>query len=431
MITVKDDAPEGFSDLAHAYTLFAKNRKRRDATRRGRFNLGEKQVLACCEEATIVTTTGTVAFDADGTRQQTSGRRNRGSMFRARIRMTREQLEECERAVLSFIPPKGILTTINGKCVEVRDTVDVAAAKLTTEWEHDDGSWRRTKRETRIGVYEPRDGEKPHLYEMGIPVVELDAGDCYHYDVDQRVPLNQDRDNVSPAYLRDLRAEVMNVVAEQLTQEEASADWAREATGSNRIKKEAFEAVIHKRYGPRVASFSVNDMESNHAAAARGFTVLSGGSLTSGEWANAKCFESVRSAHAVAPTARPEFKEGGVNIEVPQAEWSKSMHKVVAFVEDLGRELLGGVIVRIVRSQQNFEGWYGQRELSINLRKVGHRFFDGFPGNMATVLQLALHEFAHEFESNHLSDGFHRAVTSLAAAAVALALTKPKLFKRR
>ena len=45
-VTVVDDKPEGFADLTHAYTLFAESAKKTDPTKRGRFNLGEKLVIA-------------------------------------------------------------------------------------------------------------------------------------------------------------------------------------------------------------------------------------------------------------------------------------------------------------------------------------------------------------------------------------------------
>src|SRR5262249_9225063 len=62
-LTVEDDAPEGFRDLTHAYTLFAESYKRGNPEQRGQFNLGEKMVLAVCESASISTTKGTVTFD--------------------------------------------------------------------------------------------------------------------------------------------------------------------------------------------------------------------------------------------------------------------------------------------------------------------------------------------------------------------------------
>lgn len=70
---VEDDAPEGFHDITHAWTLFGHTRKRTDIGKRGRFNLGEKQVLALCESAFIETTKGTVIFDAGGERTGAEG----------------------------------------------------------------------------------------------------------------------------------------------------------------------------------------------------------------------------------------------------------------------------------------------------------------------------------------------------------------------
>ena len=39
-LTVEDDGPEGFKDLAHAYTLFSESYKRGNPEQRGQFNLG-------------------------------------------------------------------------------------------------------------------------------------------------------------------------------------------------------------------------------------------------------------------------------------------------------------------------------------------------------------------------------------------------------
>src|ERR1044071_6394640 len=41
-LAVEDDAPEGFRDLPHAYTLFAESYKRSNPEQRGQFNFGEK-----------------------------------------------------------------------------------------------------------------------------------------------------------------------------------------------------------------------------------------------------------------------------------------------------------------------------------------------------------------------------------------------------
>src|SRR5687768_5223695 len=51
----EDNDPVGFADLTHAYTVFAPSLKKRDPEKAGRFNLGEKMVLAFCREARIET----------------------------------------------------------------------------------------------------------------------------------------------------------------------------------------------------------------------------------------------------------------------------------------------------------------------------------------------------------------------------------------
>ena len=73
-LIVVDDHPDGWRNLDHAYTLFAESEKKGDAEKRGRFNLGEKLVLALCEEAAISTTTGTVTFNGDGRRRDPTSR---------------------------------------------------------------------------------------------------------------------------------------------------------------------------------------------------------------------------------------------------------------------------------------------------------------------------------------------------------------------
>jgi hypothetical protein len=92
-IEVIDDDPNGFAHLSHAFTLFAESVKKGDAEKRGRFNLGEKLVLALCQEASIESTTGSVLFNAEG-RHQKRFKLEKGSRFCGVIRMTRDEHAE-------------------------------------------------------------------------------------------------------------------------------------------------------------------------------------------------------------------------------------------------------------------------------------------------------------------------------------------------
>ena len=346
--------------------------------------------------------------------------------------MNKKEIRQCVKAIRSFIPPAHIQTVINSMVVRERDSLKVKSceAKLTTEYTDDEGSWRKSKRKTTIDVHEVWEGEVPTLYEMGIPVVELEGGDKYHYNVNQRVPLNQDRDNVSPAYLRDLRGEVINLVADLLTEEEASESWVREATATERVEPEAFKAVMEKRFGKKVATFSVNDPEANHRAVSEGYNLISGGSLSRGEWSNVKRFETVRPSSKICPTASPRFGPNGEDIVMPEEEWTPAMDRVARLAQDIASETMGGCMVRFVRSTQGFEAWYGGRELSFNYRRLGKRFFEEYPANRERIISLIIHELAHQEEGNHLSDRYHREVCRLAGAVVELAIKSPRLFKR-
>jgi len=428
-LRVEDDAPEGFYDLAHAYTIFARTRKRALPEARGRFNLGEKHVLALCREARITTTKGTVEFLPGGERKRLKACRSSGSVFEAVLEMTPEEVEDCLRAAGTFIPPQGVKTMINGEELPIREPLASVAATLATEFENEKGQYRSTRRATVIDVHEPLPDEKAMLYEMGLPVVE--TGDRWHYDIRQRVPLNSDRDNVQPSFLRDVRAEVMNALSDRVTEEEAAAGWVREAAGSGKIEKDAFERLIHKRHGEKIATRSVNDPEANHAATANGYEVLAGGALTGEEWRNARKFESFQPASEIFPTESPASGPDGKDTVIPEEKWTPGMRRLAGYFEKIGDELVGGTTVRIVRDAGNrrFSAWYGQKEITFNLQRLGHKFFNEFPGNLERVNSLLLHEFAHEHEGDHLSEDYHGAICDLGGRLTQLALEKPKLFK--
>src|ERR1700731_904409 len=110
-LTVTDNSPEGFRNLTHAFTLFAESGKKSNPQQRGLFNAGEKFVLACCEEASIITTTGAIKFDGRG-RRKIRQRRTKGSEFSGLIRLSTAEWEQICGAAHRLIPP--VITILNG-----------------------------------------------------------------------------------------------------------------------------------------------------------------------------------------------------------------------------------------------------------------------------------------------------------------------------
>lgn len=165
-ITVEDDCPEGFADLRSVYTMFRQSKKAPDPTKRGRFELGEKLVIALALTARITTTKGSVVIEGD-TRQNTRHKREAGTIFDGTFRMTREDYAEMMAQVETLIPPKGIKTTVNGRALKDREPVHTFETTLQTVVSDDEGFLKTTRRKTEVRVFEPLVDEEPFIYEMG------------------------------------------------------------------------------------------------------------------------------------------------------------------------------------------------------------------------------------------------------------------------
>lgn len=429
-LVVEDDDPEGFTDLSHAYTLFAESEKRHDPTRRGRFNLGEKFVIALCEQAEIATVTGTVRFEGDTRSTFPRRRRERGSRFEGVVEMTRDEASECAAAVRSLIPPAGVTTTFNGEPIAPRDPLRVFEATLETEWADDDGRLHRNPRQTTVAIYAPEPGEAPSLYELGIPVVA--TGDRWHIDAGQKVPLNIDRDNVTPAYLRAIRAEVLNHAHDLLAEDDAAEKWIDDALSDRRVEPAAIGGALDKRYGRRRVAYDPNDEEANHRAVAAGYTVVPTRGLPKGVSGRAREHGLLKVSGEVTPSPKPYSNDpdAPVRAELPREQWTAGMANIAAYAEALAVRLLGKTLARVSMVSdakcRNFSAAYGDRSLDLNVRVLGRGWFDHGPDER--VNRLLLHEFAHDREPNHLSDGFHDATCALGAKLARVALDEPEFF---
>ena len=67
-------------------------------------------------------------------------------------------------------------------------------------------------------------------------------------------------------------------------------------------------------------------------------------------------------------------------------------------------------------------------DLDLNLGRLGHGWFEDGLTNLAPIVDLLLHEFAHH-DGGHLSDAFERAISRYGGRAVELALREPDLFQ--
>ncbi len=430
-LIVSDNDPEGFSDIRDAFTLFAESKKKQDPTKRGRFNIGEKLVLACCEEATISTTKGCISFLSSGERKYSKlNKTASGSIFYAMVRMTRNEYEDVCESVNLLIPPNHIKTLFNSIQIPSRNPITEISVSLPTEIQDKDGNLKRTIRKTTINVHEPLNGETAYIYEMGIPIVE--TGDKYHVDIQQKVPLNSDRDNVQPSYLKAVRTAVLNGTHEYIVDaEDSSAEWVSQALENESCTPEATRSIVTKRYGNNAVSFDPSDVEGSKIAVSKGMTVVSGGSFNARQWKNIKESGALLPAGKVTPSPKPFTKEGRPLSFIHSSNWTGGMYTVTKYATLIAKELLNTKInVRITNdSKWPFTAAYGNGELILNFAKLGDWVFSHFPETMEEWDRLLIHEFAHHYSTDHLSSEYHDIICKLGAGLKKLALDKPKLFK--
>ncbi len=425
-IYVFDDDPDGFKDLSHAFTLFAESEKKADPTKRGRFNLGEKLVLAVCEEARITSTKGSVIFNVKG-RQTNAVRQEKGTTFQGVIHMTRDELEEVRAALKLIIPPSTCEVFVDGEKLRPRTPLATFEATLPTEIADEEGYLKRTARKTTIRVYE---SYATRIYEMGIPVVESDLP--WDVEVMQKVPLNSDRDNVTPAYARELAVLVINEMHKYLKPEEALMAGVQEALGDKRIESEAVNTILTHQHGKNRVVLDPRDPEANAKAFHHGFTVIRGSAYSKDQW------EQIRRANAVpasttlfaTPSPYSDDPNAPTAEAVPESKWTPGMKNVAAYADELAwRVIHKGITVRFEkRFGAPDAANYGNATLCFNISRLGFEWFN--QGITVQVNDLLIHELAHDGGHAHLTKEFDSALSRIGAEMVHIALTESTFFSK-
>lgn len=430
-LLVVDDSPDGFKDIRHAYTMFAESPKKANPEARGRFDLGEKLVLAVCDEAAIVSVNDAVLFDRDGQRRKGRRRTDSGTRFEATVRMTKPEIEDATRDVFLLLPPQHIVVTFNGTVISSRATRQAFEATLPTIIGDADGYLRSSARKTVVELYDPLPGETPMLYEMGIPVVESDMP--YHVNVRQRVPLNRDRDNVTYAYRRQLGAAVLNAGHESLTEETAAGTWVRTALEDKSVEPETTRAVVRALYGEGAVTASPIDPEANNRAIAAGRHIIYSSAFSREAWENVRAHGAAPASTVEFPTPKPfsDDPDAPRAKVIPRSDWTPDMVQVVALFERLGKAVFGKAIkVTIVDRMNASAAFGGSLHLYLGLAGLGGpQWFTDWEARIDKIVDLAIHEFAHGFVSNHLSQAYYDTLTRLGGLCVRLALTQPDLFR--
>lgn len=159
--------------------------------------------------------------------------------------------------------------------------------------------------------------------------------------------------------------------------------------------------------------------------------VVSDGLGGKSEWENLRRANAILPAGQVTPSDKPYTKGGTPEEIVPSSDWTTNMIKTTAYAQMLARNLMGVALqIKITKAGNNFMMCYCRETHQLTLNLNGgctEKFF----ANVGSVEQddILLHEFGHEYESNHLDENYYRSLTLLGAKLKVLALKKPELFK--
>ena len=427
-ITVKDDSPEGFKNLDHAFTMYAHTYKRDDIHKRGRYNLGEKLAVSNCKEATVQTTKGVVKFLSDGTRWVSKGktyRLKKGTEVTLRLSMTREEMEEALTMARRIFPPKGVRYVVNGEEVPYREPFRTLGHVYLPTEKYDPSvvCMRRTWEFTEVELHIPAEGEVACVYEMGIPIQE--THDYYHCSVMQKIPMTMERDTVIPSFLRDLRVAVANRMFGELTEETVSMEWVREAMRSGELSANAVQGIADKRWGHKRFVADPGDPRSVDEAKSRGYVQVPAAAMDSREWSAIRRAGAVPSSSSVCPTRIVGHET------IDESKWTWQMRLIADYAKYVARIGLDKEIeVRIVHSDATTLAQYsrngGTSVLSLNRKQLGAKWWEA--GVCAETTDLILHELGHE-GGQHTERGYHETLTKVAARLAMAIKDKPWKLK--
>ena len=407
------DDGAGFANIDDAWILMRTTPKRLNPTVRGRFNIGEKEIISVAKTARIMTSGKIIIFPEAGGRQvRTAPTSTKGTTVECIMPWGNRQADSIVENLRKLLPPKGISYAVNGQTVPYHEPYKTLTATLDTILQERAGEpMRPTRRQTTLEIYNTNNGSKPTLFEMGIPVQEITCQ--FSVNVMQKIPLPPNRDTVRDSYLQDVYKTVLEATIDEVT--DPSATWVRQAVEDPDISPEAVKKTMTKRYGDKVVLWS-KDAYANEKAVQAGYEVVHGRTLSEAE---RKTFEDQGLKHS------GDIFKAQAGVSKPY-EPNPAMLHVAGYAKMLHRELVGWecAVEFITMLHGQFGACYGDGKLTFNVSRLGAKWFDAINPN---VTALILHEISHTKGDWH-NDEWQRAFEAMAGSAVHLALTKPHLF---
>tara|TARA_R110000824_G_scaffold401422_1_gene612092 strand:- start:50 stop:1594 length:1545 start_codon:yes stop_codon:yes gene_type:complete len=427
-IIVEDDG-DGFSDIADSYTLMKPTTKQSNPNVRGRFNLGEKELISIAKDAVIETVGHTVTFPENGGRVYKKNKREKGTIVTAHVKGKNDEVEYTLKMLSTFIVPDNIEYRLFSDNVEwsySRDLDKVASFEAPLRTILSKGINQPLTNSTRKGtvdvykvVNSTIDGDLNKygaIYEMGIFVQHIEAP--YQVNVNQKVPMPPNRDVVSDKYLQDVYAEILMRVNDDIAEKDASASWINIALEDERIDDKTIRSMMTKQLGDKAYLWS-SDLVANDEAIMQGMDIVH--------------------ARTLSPIIRGRFQDVGLvtthetfglkhregNYYSPPINVTDSMQKVANYARWISKQLLGFSVEvqfeddKVYKALADYKYESDQfGTLTFNVAKLPGKtkWFKNCPTEEQT--HLIVHELGHHHEGNGHQRNYNDKLTDIATKAI-------------
>lgn len=225
--------------------------------KRGRFGRGFKEALCVADYALVQSKGQQIEFLRDHggdriTRESPSGSAQRGTLVKMQMAWSPETKKQLDHYFQQFLIPQEIQFRLNGSLLAPRPIHHALDTSLTTEvYDYQGQSWKKPSRKTSLQLIPTQADETPTVYEMGIPVAPVEWTVPFHCNIQQRVPMNPNRDAVATGYPLKLHVACLPTLLALMDSETVRQDWVGNA--GKKCAPVIKQQIITKAFGENIA----------------------------------------------------------------------------------------------------------------------------------------------------------------------------------
>jgi len=252
---VCEDNGSGIDNLGDLRVVYLTN-KTDSHLKRGRFGRGFKEALCIADQASVVSGSQRLEFlQENGERVCRQSRRLLpfgGTKVKMSMPWAAEVCDQLDDYFKRFLVPYRIDLEVNGSVIAARPIAHEITASLTTEiYDTTTQSWKKPSRKTTVQLVHAGPDETPTIYEMGIPVAPVEWTMGFHCDVQQRVPMNPNRDAVQSGYPLKLHTACLPTLLDSMQPETIKEDWV--GTAGRKCEEAVQRKIIDQAFGTNIA----------------------------------------------------------------------------------------------------------------------------------------------------------------------------------